>query len=117
MATFASRLKESLDMNHMTAAELSRKTGISKGAISQYLTGTIRAKQDKIYAISKALNVSPEWLMAFDDPSPEMLSEEIRIIFNSLSTERQNQALDYLHYLLTQQDKEATSEGSPELLE
>jgi len=116
MATFASRLHEALDMNRMTAAELSRRTGISEGSISQYLKGTVLAKQDKVYAISKTLNVSPEWLMAFDDPSPELLSEEVRIVFNSLSPERQNQALEYLRYLVAQQDKEATSEGSLESL-
>lgn len=114
MATFATRLKDALDMNHMTAAELSRRTGISEGSISQYLKGTVLAKQDKVYAISKTLNVSPEWLMAFDDPSPELLSEEVRIVFNSLSPERQNQALEYLRYLVAQQDKEAMSEESLE---
>lgn len=116
MATFASRLREALDMNHMTAAELHRRTGISEGQISQYLKGDYLAKQDKVYAISQVLGVSPNWLMAFDDPSPEMLAEEVKIVFNSLSTERQNQALEYLHFLLTQQDKEASSEESPELL-
>lgn len=116
MATFASRLREALNMNHMTAAELHRRTGISEGQISQYLKGDYLAKQDKIYAISQVLGVSPNWLMAFDDPSPEMLAEEVKIVFNSLSTERQNQALEYLHFLLTQQDKEASSEESPELL-
>ena len=116
MATFASRLREALDINHMTAAELHRRTGISEGQISQYLKGDYLAKQDKVYAISQVLGVSPNWLMAFDDPSPEMLAEEVKIVFNSLSTERQNQALEYLHFLLTQQDKEASSEESPELL-
>lgn len=116
MASFASRLREALDMNHMTAAELHRRTGISEGQISQYLKGDYLAKQDKVYAISQVLGVSPEWLMAFDDPSPELLAEEVRVVFNSLSTERQNQALEYLHFLLTQQDKEATDGESPESL-
>lgn len=112
MATFASRLQEALDMNRMTAAELSRRTGISEGSLSQYLKGTVLAKQDKVYAISKTLNVSPEWLMAFDDPGPELLAEEVRIVFNSLSADRQNQALEYLHFLLNQQDKEASPQES-----
>lgn len=114
MATFATRLKDALDMNHMTAAELSRKTGISKGAISQYLAGTIYAKQDKVYAISRVLGVSPAWLMAFDEPDARLLAEEVKVVFNSLSPERQSQALDYLHYLVAQQDKETTPEESPE---
>lgn len=114
MATFASRLREALDMNHMTAAELHRRTGITEGQISQYLKGDYLAKQDKVFAISQVLGVSPAWLMAFDEPSPEMLAEEVRVVFNSLSGDRQKQALEYLHFLLTQQDIEATSPGSPE---
>ena len=110
MASFATRLQQALDMNHMTAAELSRKTGISTGSLSQYLNGSIQAKQDKIYAISQALNVTPAWLMAFDEPDPRLLSEEVRIVFNSLTPEHQDQALQYLLFLLTQQDKDTNSE-------
>lgn len=110
MATLAQRLQTALDINNMTAAELSRKTGISKGSISQYLKGTIVPKQDKIYAFSQALNVTPAWLMAFDDPEPRLVSEEVRVLFNRLSSDRQHQALEYLHYLasLDTQEKEDT---------
>lgn len=100
MATFATRLRTALDMNKMTAAELSRKTGISEGSLSQYLKGTVLAKQDKVYAISQVLNVSPNWLMAFDDPDDSrILTEEVRVLFNSLPTDRQKEALAYLHFL------------------
>ena len=114
MATFASRLQAALQINNVTAAELSRKTGISEGSLSQYLKGTFTPKADKVYLISKELNVSPNWLLAYDDPEPKLLAEEVRIVFNSLNSEHQEQALQYLHFLLTQQDKEATSEESPE---
>lgn len=114
MATFATRLREALDMNRMTAAELSKRTGISEGSISQYLKGTVLAKQDKVYAISRVLGVSMDWLMAFDEPNPQMIAEEVRIAFNSLSPDRQNQALEYLHFLLAQQDREANAEESLE---
>lgn len=80
MATFASRLREALDLNHMTAAELHRRTGITEGQISQYLKGDYLAKQDKVFAISQVLGVSPAWLMAFDEPSPEMLAEEVPVM-------------------------------------
>ena len=112
MATFASRLKEALAINQMTAAELSRRTGISEGSISQYLKGDYLAKQDKVYAISQVLNVSPNWLMAFDDPDDSrILLEDVRVIFNSLSTTRQKEALAYLH-LLARLESEAKDEES-----
>ena len=109
MATFADRLQNALDFNNMTAAELSRRTGISKASISQYLDGTVHAKQDKIYAISQVLNVSPTWLMAFDEPDSRLLSEEVRVLFNSLPTDRQEEALAYLRFL-TQLESATTNE-------
>jgi len=109
MATFAQRLQIAMDINGVSAAELSRMTGISKGSISQYLRGEYLAKQDKIYAISQALNVSPNWLMAFDEPDARLLSEEVRILFNSLSTDRQKEALAYLRFLT--QLESATTDG------
>lgn len=109
MATFAQRLQTALDINGMTAADLSKKTGISKASISQYLSGAVTAKQDKIYAISQVLNVTPAWLMAFDEPDTRLLSEEVRVLFNSLSTDRQKEALAYLRFLT--QLESATTDG------
>ena len=36
--------------------------------ISQYISGAYEPKQDRIYLISKALNVSEAWLMGLDVP-------------------------------------------------
>lgn len=64
--TFANRLKKALDYNNMRPIDLANKTKISKTQISNYLKGTYKAKQDKLYLIAKALNVSEAWLMGFD---------------------------------------------------
>lgn len=68
MATFGERLKEALDKRNLSAAELSRRTGISEGMISQYKSGAYVAKQKKLELFSKALNVSIPWLMGQDVP-------------------------------------------------
>lgn len=68
MATFGERLKEALYIRNMSAAELSRKTGISEGMISQYKSGAYVAKQRKLELFSKALDVSIPWLMGQDVP-------------------------------------------------
>jgi repressor LexA len=113
MASFATRLNEALDRNRMTAAELSRKTGISRGSISQYLAGTVTPKADKIIAISQALNVSPAWLMAVNYPTQEELAEEVKAVFNSLPADLQTQAVTYLHFLASSY-KATKSEESPD---
>ena len=64
--TFANRLKKALDMNKMKPIDLARKAKISKSLISNYLKGICIARNDKIYTISKILNVSEAWLLGYD---------------------------------------------------
>lgn len=64
--TFANRLKKALDYNNMRPIDLSNKTKISKAQVCNYLKGTYKAKQDKLYIMAKALNVSEAWLMGYD---------------------------------------------------
>lgn len=75
--TFANRLRIALKNNNITAAELSRKTNISKAQISYWLSGKYKAKQDSIYILCKALNVNEGWLMGFD-VSPTRKTDESR---------------------------------------
>ena len=44
--TFANRLRIAMNNNNITAAELSRKTNISKAQISYWLSGKYKAKKD-----------------------------------------------------------------------
>lgn len=64
--TFANRLKKALEMNNMKPVELANKTGINKSLISNYLSGTFKAKQDKLTMMAEVLGVSEGWLMGFD---------------------------------------------------
>ena len=67
-STFAKRLRELLDIQHITQTELSHKTGISKSSISHYLKGDWEAKPDTIYTISQFVNINESWLMGYDVP-------------------------------------------------
>lgn len=62
------RLRSALNLRNMKAIELSEKTGIPKSAISQYMSGYAKPKQDRIYLLARALNVSEAWLMGYDVP-------------------------------------------------
>lgn len=68
VATCADRIKEALNMKGLKQSDLCRLTGIPKSAISQYISGAFEPKQDRIYLLSKALNVSEAWLMGLDVP-------------------------------------------------
>lgn len=68
VATCADRIKGALNMKGLKQSDLCRLTGIPKSAISQYISGAFEPKQDRIYLLSKALNVSEAWLMGLDVP-------------------------------------------------
>ena len=64
----AERIRKGLSIKNMKASELCEKTGIPKSAMSQYINGKFEPKQDRLYLIAKALEVSEPWLMGFDVP-------------------------------------------------
>lgn len=65
MTTFAERLKHAMDERHMSQSDLSAKSGISKAAISQYLSGKNQPKKDKIDRLADVLGASPDFLMGY----------------------------------------------------
>lgn len=46
--------------------DVSNETGIDKGALSHYLKGRYEPKQDAVYKLAKALDVSEMWLWGYD---------------------------------------------------
>lgn len=64
----ANRIKKALEIKGMKQSDLRRITKIPKSSMSQYMSGDYEPKQDRIYLIAKALNVSEAWLMGFDVP-------------------------------------------------
>lgn len=64
--TFANRLKTALEAKQMTQTDLANASGVSKSSISHYVKGSWEGKQDAVYALARALNVSESWLMGYD---------------------------------------------------
>lgn len=114
------RIKKMLEKLNLTQADLAKATGIRASSISDYLSGKYDPKQDKIYLIAKALNVSPAWLMGLEDDSdassgsyytdPEVVAyaEELRtnpnmrILFSAakdISKEDMEKAVEYITFL------------------
>lgn len=67
-ATTAERLQEALDASGLKQVDLSRKTGINKGTIHNYLHGRYEPKSGAINKLAIALNVSEAWLWGYDVP-------------------------------------------------
>lgn len=68
MKDFADRLKIAMAQSGMSQSALSEKSGCSKAAISQYLSGKNTPNPDKINLLAEALGVQGEFLMGFDVP-------------------------------------------------
>ncbi len=100
----------------------------NKSDISQYVSGKSEPNQDKLYILSKALNVNPVWLMGYDVPkhinesnplnhniksksSDENVSN-ILSLYNQLNNENKTATYDYASNLLDKQNivKEDVSE-------
>lgn len=68
MATFTERFKEAMRLRGKTQSDVCRETGIGKSAVSQYVKGSFVPKQQRVYVLARALNVSESWLMGYDVP-------------------------------------------------
>lgn len=67
MSTFSERLRTAMSIANIKAIELSERTGISKAAISEYLSGNYEPKQQNTFRIAQALNVAPSYLMGVSE--------------------------------------------------
>lgn len=68
MANTSERLKEIISIREIKQVDIIEKTGISKGALSSYLSGRYTPKQNNIYKLAQVLRVNPAWLMGLDVP-------------------------------------------------
>lgn len=64
---FINRLKAVMAEHKITQTELAKRTGIRQSSISDWLNNRYEPKQDKVYILANALNVSPAWLLGYDD--------------------------------------------------
>ena len=67
MNDFKTRLAHAMAEKNIKAAELSRRTGISKPRLSQYKSGVYIPKADAICAMARALGVSEAYLLGTSD--------------------------------------------------
>ncbi len=71
MAEFHEQLQKAMEQKEITQAELCKRTGITKSAMSQYLSGAFKPKQKRTYLLAKALNVNEAWLMGMENADME----------------------------------------------
>ncbi|HHC9784913.1 TPA: helix-turn-helix domain-containing protein, partial [Staphylococcus aureus] len=115
MNSFKDRLKQIMSERKISQSELSRRTGIGRNSISDYLNGKYEAKQDKVFELAKALNVNEAWLMGFDiSKNRKIEKNDITSIYNKLTPPRQENVLNYANEQLDEQNKVTSIDGYKE---
>ena len=110
-STTPERLREALANANMKQTDLARATGIDKGSIHHYLTGTYEPKADPINKMAMALNVNEMWLWGYDvpmerqkkTPDKQELSEGEKLLlelFRQVPVESQQMVLDMIKIAL-----------------
>ncbi|EYP72716.1 hypothetical protein W235_02724 [Staphylococcus aureus DAR1507] len=108
MNSFKDRLKQIMSERKISQSELSRRTGIGRNSISDYLNGKYEAKQDKVFELAKALNVNEAWLMGFDiSKNRKIENNDITSIYNKLTPPRQENVLNYANEQLEEQNNDS----------
>jgi transcriptional regulator with XRE-family HTH domain len=85
------RIELALSLRNMKQADLCKKADVPKSSLSLYLSGAYEPKQDRIYRMAIALNVSEAWLMGYDVP---MEREELHQVNFQELTEGEKQLLE-----------------------
>jgi transcriptional regulator with XRE-family HTH domain len=99
----------------MKQADLCRRANVPKSSLSLYLSGAYEPKQDRIYDMAKALDVSEAWLMGYDVPMERKLEspskdisltegEEVLLnLFRQIPVEKQEVVLEIIRLALKTQ--------------
>ena len=105
----ALRLQQWMDENNMTQTDILDRCkhysekydiDISKSLLSHYVSGKNEPGQKRLFILSKALNVSPVWLMGYDvpqEPEPDLQEEknELKMLLYNLNKEGREKLMDY----------------------
>lgn len=111
----ANRLKEAMEQKGLRQVDLMERlipvckqydVKLQKNALSQYLSGKVLPKQDKLYVLGMVLQVSEAWLMGYDvpqernNPMTEIRMKKIEEIYYSLSEQGREMLLAQAEFLL-----------------
>ena len=126
-ATTSERLQTILSKKQMKQADLARATGISRGAISNYVLGRYEPKSDIVQKLANTLNCSEMWLWGYDVPmekadrpfgeeeNPHEL--ELRDAFDTLEVSDQIYVKDWVNKFAMNPEKMKSSPSEVQLTE
>ncbi|MEB7779225.1 helix-turn-helix domain-containing protein [Mammaliicoccus fleurettii] len=104
--TFSKRLKESRKKRGLTLSELGNKINKTEATIQRYESGSIKnLKNDTIEQLADALNVSPSYLMGWDEEKPYQpttIAAHLDGEVDDLNEDEMQKVLEYVKFLKSQ---------------
>ena len=81
MASPGERIKELRKIANLSQEELGRRVGLQRAAINKYERGMVtNIPLTVIEKLAQVLDVSPTYIVGWDDSSPNPLSTEVKIL-------------------------------------
>lgn len=108
---FAPRLNQIMIEKGLNQTELSRRTGLDKSLISNYVNGKYRPKEENLILIAKVLNVDEAWLLGYDvdkntkDLSKDSILKELLAKCAKLNNANKETILEIVNMYLKEQRK------------
>lgn len=110
----ALRLQQWMDENNATQADILERCkhysekydiDISRSLLSYYVSGKAEPGNKRLFILSKALKVSPMWLMGFDvpqEPEEDIQAEknELKMLLYDMNKEGRKKLMDYARDLV-----------------
>lgn len=84
ISTTSDRLKAAMKITKKKQIDLVRETGIDKGSVSHYVSGRYEPKNEAIYKLALALEVSEMWLWGYDVPMERSQEQKNNDAFNDI---------------------------------
>jgi len=127
IAKTSERLQKIMLERNIKQADLARATGISRGAISNYVLGRYEPKSDIVQKLADALNCSDMWLWGYDVPMEKSLNTfddienpyelEVRDSFDTLKADDQIYVKDWINAFAKNPEKMKNSPSELQLTE
>lgn len=103
---FGYRLKLAMELRDKKAIQIADGCDISRGLISQYLSGKRKPKTEQVVKIAKYLRVAPAFLLGLTDEVFIPIIQPLNSLSNNPNYEQKKALLSELNEILSQQDIE-----------
>lgn len=112
MTEFTDWLQNELDKRGWAQIELTRRGGISSGAVSNLMSGDRNPGPEICNAIARALKIPPETVFRAagllpERPETDPLTEEAEYLLSQLPEEKRQQAINFIRFLAREGDNGA----------